>query len=70
MEDDSDEADDIPTIKVGGEEYEITDVTHEIIARYQIRKELALRISIFEKCPSMSSCCGGFWGLNYSVQTC
>merc|ERR1719385_95933 len=33
MEDDSDEADDIPTIKVGGEEYEITDVTHEIIAR-------------------------------------
>ena len=34
MEDDSDEADDIPTIKVGGEEYEITDVTHEIIARY------------------------------------
>ena len=34
MEDDSDEADDIPTIKVGGEEYEITDVTHEIIAKY------------------------------------
>ena len=33
MEDDSDEADDIPTIKVGGEEYEITDVTREIIAR-------------------------------------
>ena len=33
MEDDSDEADDIPTIKVGGEEYEITDVTHEIIAK-------------------------------------
>merc|ERR1711936_444992 len=33
MEDDSDEADDIPTIKVGGEEYEITDVTNEVIAR-------------------------------------
>ena len=33
MEDNSDEADDIPTIKVGGEEYEITDVTNEIIAR-------------------------------------
>ena len=33
MEDNSDEADDIPTIKVGGEEYEITDVTHEIIAK-------------------------------------
>jgi len=33
MDDDSDEADDIPTIKVGGEEFEITDVTHEIIAR-------------------------------------
>ena len=34
MDDDSDEADDIPTIKVGGEEFEITDVTHEIIARF------------------------------------
>ena len=70
MEDDSDEADDIPTIKVGGEEYEITDVTHEIIARYKIRKELALRFCIVEKCLSKSSCCGSFWRLNYYVQTC
>lgn len=33
MEDDSDGDDDIPTIKVGGEEYSITDVTTEIVAR-------------------------------------
>jgi len=34
MEDDSEgEDDDIPTIRVGGEEYDLTDVTHEIIAR-------------------------------------
>ena len=44
MEDDSDEADDIPTIKVGGEEYEITDVTHEIIARYKIRKKTCFTV--------------------------
>ena len=37
MDDDSDEADDIPTIKVGGEEFEITDVTHEIIARFGLK---------------------------------
>ena len=37
MDDDSDEADDIPTIKVGGEEFEITDVTHEIIARFALK---------------------------------
>ena len=37
MDDDSDEADDIPTIKVGGEEFEITDVTHEIIARFDLQ---------------------------------
>jgi len=33
MDDDSGEDDDIPTIKVGGEEYDITDVTTEIIAK-------------------------------------
>ena len=33
MDDDSGEDDDIPTIQVGGEEYDITDVTHEIIAK-------------------------------------
>lgn len=34
MDDDSDgEEDDIPTIRVGGEEYDLTDVTHDIIAR-------------------------------------
>jgi len=31
--DDSGEEDDIPTIKVGGEEYDITDVTTDVIAR-------------------------------------
>jgi len=33
MEDDSDGDDDIPTINVGGEEFDITDVTTEIIAK-------------------------------------
>merc|ERR1711994_862746 len=33
MEDDSDENDDIPTISVGGEEYDITDVTPDVIAK-------------------------------------
>ena len=33
MEDDSDENDDIPTIKVGGEDYDITDVTPDVIAK-------------------------------------
>lgn len=33
MEDDSEEGDDIPTINVGGEEFDITDVTTEVIAR-------------------------------------
>jgi len=33
MDDDSDGEDDIPTINVGGEEYDITDVTTEIIAK-------------------------------------
>jgi len=33
MEDDSDGDDDIPTINVGGEEYDITDVTTEVIAK-------------------------------------
>ena len=33
MDDDSDENDDIPTINVGGEEYDITDVTPDVIAK-------------------------------------
>jgi len=33
MDDDSDGDDDIPTINVGGEEYDITDVTPEVIAK-------------------------------------
>jgi len=33
MDDDSDGEDDIPTINVGGEEFDITDVTTEIIAK-------------------------------------
>ena len=33
MEDESDGDDDIPTISVGGEEFDITDVTPEIIAK-------------------------------------
>ena len=33
MDDDSDENDDIPTIKVGGEDYDITDVTPDVIAK-------------------------------------
>ena len=33
MEDDSDDNDDIPTINVGGEEYDITDVTPDVIAK-------------------------------------
>jgi len=33
MEEDSGEDDDIPTIRVGQEEFDITDVTHDIIAR-------------------------------------
>ena len=33
MEDDSDENDEIPTIRVGGEDYDITDVTPDVIAK-------------------------------------
>ena len=33
MEDDSDDNDDIPTIRVGGEDYDITDVTPDVIAK-------------------------------------
>lgn len=33
MEDDSDENDDIPIINVGGEEYDITDVTPDVISK-------------------------------------
>ena len=33
MEEDSDDNDDIPTINVGGEEYDITDVTPDVIAK-------------------------------------
>ena len=33
MDDDSDENDDIPTINVGGEDYDLTDVTPDVIAK-------------------------------------
>ena len=33
MDDDSDENDDIPTINVGGEDYDLTDITPDVIAK-------------------------------------